>query len=99
MTRAWRGDDRVEPEDGVVVCDLDDGKALLNLEQSNYFKLNGSAGHIWDLLQGGTTFDALVDSMLDRFDVDKERLAPDVGAILDSFLENQLVRKVYVPAA
>jgi len=99
MAIAWVGEDRVEPADGVVVCDLDDGKALLNLEQSNYFKLNGSAGHVWELLQSGITVAELIDSMLELFDVERERLVQDVGAILNTFHENKVVRKVDIQAS
>ena len=91
---AWSGDDRIAAREGVVVCDLEEGKALLNLEESQYFKLNDSAGKAWSLLQDGIEVDALVDAMSEYFEVDRERVGLDVISILDALLASRLIQKV-----
>lgn len=75
----------------VVACELDGGKALLDLRGSRYYKLNRSAALIWEWIGEGSTLSLLVDRMLQRFDVDRSQCEEDVIAIISSFEKAGLV--------
>lgn len=79
------------PSADVVACDLSDGKALLSLETSKYFKLNDSAAVVWASVETGAKLDQIVDAMLQRFDVDKATCTDDVLAILEIFNKAGLI--------
>lgn len=75
----------------VVACELEGGKALLDLESSNYFKLNDTAALIWEWIGEGASVAQLIHKITDRFDIGEEECAQDVEAIVSSFEENGLV--------
>ena len=81
----------VVPAADVVACDLEDGKALLNLATSKYFKLNASAAFLWEALGPGATIASIRDDLLEHFDVDQEKCTADVFAIIRAFREAGLV--------
>lgn len=79
--------------DDVVACELDEGKALLDMRESKYYKLNGSAALIWGWIGSGSSFDQLLDNMLERFDVSEEQCRKDLQAVLSDFLNTGLIEQ------
>jgi len=82
------------PISDVVSCELDGGAALLDLRSSSYFKLNSTASAVWTLIEKSPqTLDSLVKSITDQFEVDTDRCAADLEAVLSSFLEAELIEQ------
>lgn len=48
-------------------------------------KLNATAADVWQLLENGCSEEQICDTMLEKYDVERERLAFDVKAILSQF--------------
>jgi len=48
-------------------------------------KLNATAADVWQLLENGCSEEQICDSMLEKYNVERERLASDVKAILSQF--------------
>lgn len=79
------------PAEHVVACELEGGKALLDLETSTYYKLNHSAALIWEWIGDGAGTPDLVARMLDCFEVGEDECKQDVEAIIDSFCDAGLL--------
>lgn len=78
--------------DHVVVCDIKDGGALLDLETSTYFQLNGSANFIWDqLADGALSANDIAAKLSQTYDVDDATALHDVSEMLNQFLKAGLV--------
>ena len=75
----------------VVACDLDGGKALLDLRESQYYKLNPTAALVWDHLATPSTIADLVKMITDRFEVEAERAQNDIEAILTRFQDSNMI--------
>ena len=75
----------------VIVCDLDNAKALLNLETGTYFGLNGSAGLVWESLSEPQTYREVYDALLAHFDVEEQVLKVDLDRLLADLNERGLV--------
>lgn len=75
----------------MVSCALDGDSALLDLEKSRYYKLNVVGTHIWQALTEPRTVADLRTIILDAFDVDAERSARDLDALLRSLGDRGLV--------
>ena len=75
----------------IVACDLDGGQALLDLKQSQYYRLNDTASVVWDALEAARTLDELVHAVTQEFDVSADRCRPDVEALLHSMAQTGLV--------
>lgn len=81
-------------QEDVVVCDVDGGSALLDLNSSKYFSLNDTGALIWQKLQtGSVTVDQLADAVTAHYDVAREICLPDIVSILDTFCAAGLVEK------
>jgi hypothetical protein len=57
-------------------------------------KLSRVAVFVWEQLDGARTGDAIVEAIVERFDVDRARAEADTLELLDTLLE----RKAIVPA-
>jgi len=75
----------------VIVCDLDNAKALLNLKTGTYFGLNGSAGLVWESLSEPQTYRDVYDTLLAHFDVEEQVLKVDLDRLLADLNERGLV--------
>jgi hypothetical protein len=68
--------------DEVVWRDVGDELVVLELSTSTYLTLNGTAKQIWEGLAGGATRGALVESLVDRYQISADQARADV----DSFV-------------
>lgn len=77
----------------VVACDLDDGRALLDLRKSKYYKLNNTGALVWEWLEEGATIDTLAEKMMEQFSVEDAQCRADINGILSSFLDAGLIEQ------
>ena len=59
-----------------------DEVVVLDLASSTYVSVNAVGTAVWPLLVDGTTRDALVAAVVERFDVDEERAGRDLDAFV-----------------
>ena len=65
--------------ESVICCDLDGGKALLDSENSQYYKLNDTAALIWETLSDGNTVNAIAKILCHKFEVNLDQA---IGCLL-----------------
>ena len=75
----------------MVGCALEGESALLDLDASRYYRLNAVGACVWDALASPKTVDQLCAAVVDTFDVEPERCALDVEALLDQMAGAGLV--------
>lgn len=71
---------------------FDDEVAVVDLRTRVVHTMNGTASHLWEALAQGATFDALVRSLCDAFDVDVVAAERDVTAFIESLEDAGLVK-------
>ena len=54
-------------------------------------KLNATAADVWSYLESGYSEEQICDAMLEKYDVERDRLVADVKAILSRFAEQGFV--------
>lgn len=69
-------------EDAVLWRELDGETVLLALESSLYLTLNATGTVLWPLLVRGATTVELVDALVARFDVTRDRAQTDTAAFI-----------------
>jgi hypothetical protein len=75
-----------------VSGDLPDGEVvILNLKDSVYYGLNEVGGRIWELIQEPTAVGDIVESLLNDYDVDRERCAQEVIDLVIDLADKGLV--------
>jgi hypothetical protein len=66
---------------------------VLNLDNEQYYGLDEVGAHLWELMDGGSTFGDIVDSLLTEYEVDRQTLVTDLASILGDLQENGLVEE------
>ena len=66
---------------------------LLDLASEQYFGLDEVGTRIWQLLNEGLGQGAMVDVLLDEYEVERARLETDVRELIGSLLEAGLIEK------
>jgi hypothetical protein len=64
---------------------------LLDLDSEQYFGLDEVGTRIWALLKEGRGVDAIVDTLLAEYEVEREQLEADVRELLAALLEAGLI--------
>lgn len=76
----------------LAVADLGDEAVILDPTSGTYFGLNEVASRILALAQEETTVGAIVDRLIDEFEVDRAVLAADVTAFVQDLAQRGMVR-------
>ncbi len=64
---------------------------LLNLENEQYYGIDGVGTRFWELVEAGTTFGQAVNTLLSEYEIDRDALVADLSALLADLQENGLV--------
>jgi hypothetical protein len=86
---------RFDRAKGVVGARQGDTTVLLDLHGGMYYTLNEVGGRVWDLLGDGLTTPALVERLLEEYDVPLDRLEADVGSLVDRLRAAGLVEPAW----
>lgn len=74
-----------------LVATLADGAVLLNLQTKRYFSLNETGTRIWEMVQQTAGEDAIVEALLEEYEVDEATARSEVRRILDELIDAQLI--------
>jgi hypothetical protein len=62
----------------IVASDIDGETVMMSIENGKYYVLDDIGSRIWELIEKPTKVSDLNDSLLERFDVDRETWERDV---------------------
>ena len=68
--------------------------ALLNLNGGEYYGVEGSAAHIWVLLENEISVEAICDRLAAEFDLERNACEADTVAFLADLVAEKLVKIV-----
>ena len=77
----------------VRTIDLDDTLVLVDSKSGQYFALNAVGKTIWELLEEGTPFPAMVKRIAAEYRADEGVVAGDTRRIVGELIESGLVTK------
>ncbi len=80
----------VVPPD-VLVSHLEGEAVLLHMGTKAYFRLNRTGAHIWTRIEQGADSDAIVQSLVDEFDVTRGDAEGAFVTLRDELIANGLV--------
>ena len=64
---------------------------LMNLENEQYYSLEGPGSSLWELVENNATFGSAITSLLDEYDVEHDELLRDMSDLLHDLSANGLV--------
>jgi len=75
-----------------VLCQEVHGETvLLDLQSESYFGLDEVGTRVWQLLQENPKIEAVVDTLLEEYDVDEQQLRDDLNELLSKLAEKSLI--------
>ena len=74
----------------VMAADFTPEVVLLNLRDGVYYGLQDVGARVWTLLQSPIAVSAVLDRILEEFDVDRHRCERDVRAFIQQLLDRGL---------
>jgi hypothetical protein len=67
---------------------MDDEVVMMSIEKGNYYGLNPVAAEIWEMLTAPMTVQAIIDRLMEEFDVEREQCYNEVLVYIGK-LENE----------
>ena len=77
--------------DDVAIRILDDEAVILNLAAGVYFGLDRVGTRMWQLLSEQGATEAVIEAMLDEYDVEEAQLRSDLDNLIRQLIENGLL--------
>lgn len=65
---------------------------LSNIETGLYFKIGGSGKYIWEALVRGDKVDAIIDTLIARYQVDEHTVSKDVHEFLTDLEHHKFIQ-------
>ena len=81
----------IKANPNVIFRRLGDEIVLFHLGSDRFYELNGTAARFWELLSAGRDAAQIREQMLEEFAVDREQLAGEAEALLDSLRQEDLI--------
>lgn len=75
-----------------VSGDLDGKVVLLSIENGEYYNMNEVGSRIWALLEQPMPIGALIDRLLEEFEVDRATCERDATAFLEQLRKDKLLK-------
>ncbi len=74
-----------------IVSDMGGEKVVLSIENGKYYNLGMMGSQIWDLIKEPVAISAVVEALLEQYEVAKEVCEEQVLSFLSHLLEERLV--------
>lgn len=84
---------------GQVSSRVGEEAAILSIEQGIYYGLNEVGARIWELLAEPVEVRAIVEAIVDEYDVNREQCEADIRELLSQLVAAELVRVEHAAAS
>jgi hypothetical protein len=78
--------------EGNIECEMGKEKVMLNVQNGKYYNLGETGGEIWNLIKYPIKVSDLINTLLEGFDVEREKCESDVLALLEHLYEEKLLQ-------
>ena len=76
----------------IVASDIDGETVMMSIENGEYYGLDDIGSRIWKLIEKPVKVSDLIDTLLERFDVDRETCEKDVLKFLNELNEDKILQ-------
>ncbi|MCH6266016.1 lasso peptide biosynthesis PqqD family chaperone [Neobacillus citreus] len=81
--------------EGNITSDMDGEKVMLSIPNGKYYNLGSVGGKIWDQIKEPKSIKALINCLIETYDVGEEECKKQVLSFLNMLLEENLI-KIYM---
>lgn len=79
---------------GILAADMDGETVMMDADTGKYYNLSEVGGRIWTLTENPLTWDELVQSLTDEYDVDRAQCENDIKPFMDQMIQTGLILQV-----
>jgi hypothetical protein len=76
----------------IISSAIDSETILLHLENSKYYGMDAVGSRIWEILEKPIKLEAIINMLIEEYEVSKEQCEQDVYAYLAQLLEEGLIQ-------
>ena len=76
----------------IVASDIDNEKVMMSVEKGNYYGLDPIGSRIWDLMEKPVKVADLIDTLLLKYDVERETCKQDVIVFLEELRKEGILQ-------
>jgi hypothetical protein len=76
----------------IVASDIDDEKVMMSVEKGQYYGLDPIGSRVWELIEEPVKVSELINTLFQKYDVDRETCERDVLAFLEELREYGILR-------
>ena len=91
MTRPLELTEVPARSEDVLATQSQDVTVLMSMDTGKFVELNDTARAVWELTDGQTSVEQMIDSLTGQFDVDRAKCTADVGALIARLRDEGLV--------
>ncbi len=81
----------IQRSNKLVSSNMDGETVMMSIENGEYFGLNTVGSRMWELIENPIKVDALIELLLDEFDVSSEQCEMETMEFLNHLLEKKLL--------
>lgn len=81
----------VQRNSSIPTTDVDGELGMMSIEKGNYYTTNEIGKVIWDLISDEISVSAIVNQLMNSYDVDEATCYTEVKNYLESMIKNDLV--------
>lgn len=82
----------VRKDDGFLVSELGDDIVMMNMKTGNYLGLNSVSADIWKLMAQPITAGAIIDNLVNQYEIDRESCETQTLACLSKMLLHGMIQ-------
>lgn len=81
----------IQRSNKLVSSNMDGETVMMSIESGEYFGLNSVGSRMWELIENPIKVNALIELLLDEFDVSREQCELETMEFLNHLLEKKLL--------
>ena len=81
----------MKPNQNIIARKLKGETVLLNMDNGDYFTLNEMGTRIYDLICRGIDIEDITDTLLEEYDVGRDRLASDIAGLVEEMRQKNII--------
>lgn len=78
----------------LYTTEIDNDLVMMDAEQGFYFSLNPTAKVIWEVLASPTSYQDMINTLQNRYQLDEERCKSDINPFLQEMLKYRLIEQI-----
>ena len=81
----------IKQVDDIVASEIDGETVMMSIENGQYYGLDFIGSHIWELIKTPIKVSDLIDTLLEKYDVDGDTCQRDVLAFLNDLNQDNIL--------